>query len=381
MPSLIYQPLQSDPEVARTLSMILLVVSVGDPGGAAQPMADRAVTRRRRPARRRPGRRPARRAASRPRAGEVVAVIGPNGAGKTTLLRAAGRAGRRRRHGRGGRRLVDPAARGWCATARVGFVFQDQSLFPHLSALDNVAFGPARARRRPGRGASARPRGLAGPVRRRRPGRAAGPASSPAARPSGSRSPGRWPPSPRCCCSTSRSPGSTSGSRPRCGSSWPATSRRTTGSRCWSPTTPSTRSPSPTGCWCSTRAGSRRPGTPQRGGGPAAHRARGPAGRAQRDPRGRRASARSAPARSPSRSTEPDGLGPAPLARAGAERRAARRRRTPAGRRRARPDRRRDPGGRPPSSACPGSRRLAVGEGDRGPDLRATVDVTVTITP
>ena len=30
MPSLIYQALQSDPEVARTLSMILLVVSVGD---------------------------------------------------------------------------------------------------------------------------------------------------------------------------------------------------------------------------------------------------------------------------------------------------------------------------------------------------------------
>jgi molybdate transport system permease protein len=28
MPSLIYQALQSDPEVARTLSMILLVVSV-----------------------------------------------------------------------------------------------------------------------------------------------------------------------------------------------------------------------------------------------------------------------------------------------------------------------------------------------------------------
>ncbi|SDJ89076.1 ABC transporter ATP-binding protein [Cryobacterium sp. Sr8] len=78
--------------------------------------------------------------------GGVLAVLGPNGAGKTTLLRAlAGlivpNAGRVRV---GDRILDDPAAgihlepqaRG------IGVVFQDYLLFPHLSALDNVAFGP-----------------------------------------------------------------------------------------------------------------------------------------------------------------------------------------------------------------------------------------------
>jgi len=73
-------------------------------------------------------------------AGEVVAVIGPNGAGKTTLLRAL--AGLVPMDG-----SVTVAGRSWSEPPvlvrdrRVGLVFQDQSLFPHLSALDNVAFG------------------------------------------------------------------------------------------------------------------------------------------------------------------------------------------------------------------------------------------------
>ncbi|MGH8902456.1 MAG: ABC transporter ATP-binding protein [Egibacteraceae bacterium] len=77
--------------------------------------------------------------------GEVVAVLGPNGAGKTTLLQAlAGllplRAGR---VSLGGDVVEDPA-RGVRVPAEgraVGVVFQDYLLFPHLSALDNVAFG------------------------------------------------------------------------------------------------------------------------------------------------------------------------------------------------------------------------------------------------
>lgn len=79
-------------------------------------------------------------------AGEVVALLGPNGAGKTTALRAlAGllplTGGRVRLSGRV---VEDPAARVWTATERrpIGVVFQDYLLFPHLSALDNVAFGP-----------------------------------------------------------------------------------------------------------------------------------------------------------------------------------------------------------------------------------------------
>jgi len=77
--------------------------------------------------------------------GEVVAVLGPNGAGKTTVLRAlAGlvplTAGRVELDGR----VLDEPARGVRVPPEhreVGVVFQDYLLFPHLSVVDNVAFG------------------------------------------------------------------------------------------------------------------------------------------------------------------------------------------------------------------------------------------------
>src|SRR3954454_19777401 len=73
-------------------------------------------------------------------AGEVVALLGPNGAGKSTALRAlAGLVPIRDGHiTLEGESLagVPPERR------RVGVVFQDYLLFPHMSALDNVAFGP-----------------------------------------------------------------------------------------------------------------------------------------------------------------------------------------------------------------------------------------------
>jgi molybdate transport system ATP-binding protein len=75
----------------------------------------------------------------------TVAVLGPNGAGKTTLLRViAGlipvEDGRIEVDGAvfddtAARIRLTPEAR------RVGFVFQDHGLFPHLNVLDNVAFG------------------------------------------------------------------------------------------------------------------------------------------------------------------------------------------------------------------------------------------------
>src|SRR6266581_1649385 len=78
-------------------------------------------------------------------AGELVAVLGPNGAGKTSLLRAlAGllslSAGRVTLDGVV---LEDPAEGIRVPTERrpVGMVFQDYLLFPHLSAVENVAFG------------------------------------------------------------------------------------------------------------------------------------------------------------------------------------------------------------------------------------------------
>ncbi|GAA0939640.1 ABC transporter ATP-binding protein [Actinocorallia libanotica] len=73
-------------------------------------------------------------------AGEVVGLLGPNGAGKTTVLRAlAGlvglEAGRIELDGeRLERRPVEKRP--------VGVVFQDYLLFPHLSVVENVAFGP-----------------------------------------------------------------------------------------------------------------------------------------------------------------------------------------------------------------------------------------------
>ncbi|MEV5079620.1 ABC transporter ATP-binding protein [Streptomyces sp. NPDC056159] len=72
--------------------------------------------------------------------GDVVALLGPNGAGKTTALRAlAGLVPLT-----GGHLRLDGAAldRTPPEARPVGVVFQDYLLFPHLSALDNVAFGP-----------------------------------------------------------------------------------------------------------------------------------------------------------------------------------------------------------------------------------------------
>jgi len=81
-------------------------------------------------------------------AGEVVALLGPNGAGKTTALRAlAGLSPLTAGHvDLDGRALDRPARRVWVPPERrpIGVVFQDYLLFPHLSALDNVAFGPRR---------------------------------------------------------------------------------------------------------------------------------------------------------------------------------------------------------------------------------------------
>jgi iron(III) transport system ATP-binding protein len=88
-------------------------------------------------------------------AGEVMSLVGPSGCGKSTLLRlAAGleplSIGSIRIAGRlvsGGGVQLAPEDR------RIGFVFQDIALFPHLTVADNVAFGLRR---------------LAAPERRRR---------------------------------------------------------------------------------------------------------------------------------------------------------------------------------------------------------------------
>ena len=77
--------------------------------------------------------------------GETAALLGPNGAGKSTIVAAiAGLLPLERGHVRlAGRVLDDPAAGVFVPPERrrIGVVFQDQILFRHLSALDNVAFG------------------------------------------------------------------------------------------------------------------------------------------------------------------------------------------------------------------------------------------------
>ena len=82
--------------------------------------------------------------------GEVVALVGPNGAGKTTFLHAlAGLVDLDDGHVTLGGRALDDVAAGVHVPAeerRCGLVFQQHLLFPHLSAVENVAFG-LRARR------------------------------------------------------------------------------------------------------------------------------------------------------------------------------------------------------------------------------------------
>lgn len=83
--------------------------------------------------------------------GETVAVMGPNGAGKSTLL--AGIAGLLRPDSGmaqlNGSTLfdLDGGKRTWAAPHHRGtaLLAQEPLLFPHLSALDNVSFGPRSA--------------------------------------------------------------------------------------------------------------------------------------------------------------------------------------------------------------------------------------------
>ncbi|HEV2769211.1 MAG TPA: ABC transporter ATP-binding protein [Solirubrobacteraceae bacterium] len=81
--------------------------------------------------------------------GQLVALLGPSGSGKTTLLRTiagfespdAGTVHIGGRHVAGHGAWEEPDRR------RVGMVFQDGALFPHLSVAANVGFGGPRAGR------------------------------------------------------------------------------------------------------------------------------------------------------------------------------------------------------------------------------------------
>lgn len=80
--------------------------------------------------------------------GVVVALLGPNGSGKSSALRAlAGLTPLRSGHVTlDGTPLESPATnvRMPAPDRGIGMVFQDPLLFPNLSVLDNVAYGPRR---------------------------------------------------------------------------------------------------------------------------------------------------------------------------------------------------------------------------------------------
>jgi iron(III) transport system ATP-binding protein len=81
--------------------------------------------------------------------GSIVAVLGPSGCGKTTLLRLI--AGFERPEAGtvdvAGRTVAGPGT--WIPPEerRVGMVFQDYALFPHLTVAQNVGFGLSRRER------------------------------------------------------------------------------------------------------------------------------------------------------------------------------------------------------------------------------------------
>ena len=81
--------------------------------------------------------------------GEVLALLGPSGCGKTTTLRliAGFETPDRGKIEVGGRTVAGPGVGVPPEKRRVGMVFQDYALFPHLTVAQNVAYGLSNGKR------------------------------------------------------------------------------------------------------------------------------------------------------------------------------------------------------------------------------------------
>jgi len=83
--------------------------------------------------------------------GEVIVILGPSGSGKSTILRCINRL----EEPSGGQILIDGADITDKKTdinkmrQKVGMVFQQFNLFPHLTALQNVTLGPIKVQKKP----------------------------------------------------------------------------------------------------------------------------------------------------------------------------------------------------------------------------------------
>ena len=94
--------------------------------------------------------------------GEVVCIIGPSGSGKSTLLRCVNMLetpsdGSVRVLGHD---MTDPDCDLDAARARIGMVFQQFNLFPHMSVLDNICVSQRKVLKRSREDAAARARTL-----------------------------------------------------------------------------------------------------------------------------------------------------------------------------------------------------------------------------
>ncbi|MEU4080982.1 ectoine/hydroxyectoine ABC transporter ATP-binding protein EhuA [Streptomyces venezuelae] len=106
------------------------------------------------------------------RAGEVTVVLGPSGSGKSTLLRTINHLekvdsgtvsvdGTLVGYRRSGNKLYELRERDVLKQrTRIGFVFQNFHLFPHLTVLENIVEAPVSALKRPRKEAEAAARTL-----------------------------------------------------------------------------------------------------------------------------------------------------------------------------------------------------------------------------